>query len=370
MTNQYLLDLIHEANNRGGGMVLNLDGQPQVVVLTLDRYNQIMNKESIKNKELKVLVTGGAGYIGGHLVKELTEAGYQVVVLDNLSSGKRENIDPRAVFIEGDLADTNLLKDIFAANKFDAVFHMAASVEVEESVKEPQKYFDNNVSNTNKLLNAMAEAGCKKIIYSSTAAVYGESQNPITETSPLHPSSPYGASKLLGERAIKYFCENLGFSAVVFRYFNACGFNPKAKILPTHQSHLIYNVMQVALGRKSALQVFGNSYNTLDGTGIRDYVHILDIVHPHILALNKLDGNKFEIINIGTGKGSSVAQVINTASEVLNKIIPMEIVGKRAGDSAITVADNAKLRKDLGYELKYSDLENIIRTSWEGMKNI
>lgn len=389
MDNLYLLDLINEANARGGGMILNYDDKPAAVVLSIDKYNQLLNplpaaqdgimqqtavleKAFANMTKEKVLVTGGAGYIGGHLVKELLDARYQVVVLDNLSTGRRENIDARAVFVEGDLADENLLKDLFSANNFGAVFHMAASLEVEESTREPGKYFQNNVANTAKLLNAMDEAGVKKIIYSSTAAVYGEqSQEPITETSPLKPNNPYGSTKLLAERVIKYYCQYLGFQAVVFRYFNACGFNPQAHILPTHQSHLIYNVIEVALGNKPILEVYGNDYQTFDGTCIRDYVHVSDIALPHILALENMERlSKFEVFNIGTGKGFSVAQVANTASEVLNKIIPMEIAPRREGDAPITVADNTKLVNELGYHLVNSGLENILTTSWQIMKDI
>ncbi len=373
--------------------MLNFQDKPAVVVSTVDRYNQLLNQaqttsinesqggdaqpktaseEPLPLISKKVLVTGGAGYIGGHLVRELIKDGFSVVVLDNLSTGKRENLDPKAVFIEGDLADTNLLADVFSANQFEAVFHMAASLEVEESVKEPAKYFNNNLKHTIKLLEAMSQAGVKRIIFSSTAAVYGQAPViPITENSPLHPNNPYGSSKLLAERAIKFYCEYLGLQAVIFRYFNACGFDPAARILTTHQSHLIYKVIQVAKGSQSQLQVFGNDYETLDGTCVRDYVHVLDIVRPHILALQKMDGGKnFEIFNIGTGKGSSVDQVINCASEVLNRIIPMEMAPRRPGDAPVTVADNHKLLNELGYELKFSGLENIISTSWEIMKDL
>lgn len=218
----------------------------------------------------------------------------------------------------------------------------------------------------------MAQSECKKIIFSSTAAVYGEVENyPIAENSPLRPTNPYGASKLLAERVIKFYCEYMGFQAVVFRYFNACGFDLEARVLPTHHSHLIHNVIQVAKGVRPALKVFGNDYKTFDGTCIRDYVHVTDIVLPHILALNKMwEGAKFETYNIGTGKGSSVAEVVSTASEVLNKIIPMEMGPRRAGDVPAAVADNSKLLEGLGYELKYSSLKNIITTSWEVMKDI
>jgi UDP-glucose 4-epimerase len=363
-------------------MVLSLEEQPAVVVLTLERYNQIVagampqvesktaNSNITMNK--KVMVTGGAGYIGGHLVNELIKAGYEVVVLDNLSTGRRENINSKALFIEGDLADENLLWDIFAQHKFDAVFHMAASLEVEESVREPAKYFRNNVSNSINLLNVMEEVGCKKIIFSSTAAVYGVPEHsPVTENSPMRPNNPYGSSKLLVERILKYYSEYRGFQTTIFRYFNACGFDPELRILPTHQTHLIYNVMQVAKGAKPYLQVFGNDYKTFDGTCIRDYVHVLDIVLPHILALEKMNNeSKFEIYNIGTGEGLSVAQVVNSASEVLNKIIPMEVGPRREGDAPETVADNAKLLHNLGYKPSHSSLENIMQTSWEVMKEM
>jgi UDP-glucose 4-epimerase len=387
MDNRYLLDLINEAKNRGGGLILSYEEKPAVVVLTVDKYNEFLKQnnpsrpaqaqaeqaEIMKSKPSTVLVTGGAGYIGGHLVRELIKQKYEVVVLDNLSTGKRENLDPAAVLVEGDLSDAGLLKDLFANNQFEAVFHMAASLEVEESVREPGKYFENNVVNLAKLLSAMDEAGVKKIIFSSSAAVYGEpDHNPITENSPLRPQNPYGYTKLLGERLIKYFCEYMGFQATVFRYFNACGFDPHARITPTHQSHLIYNVMLVAKGDRPALQVFGNDYDTSDGTCIRDYVHVLDIVLPHILALEVMREGKgrFEVYNIGTGQGSSVAQVANATSEVLNKIIPMDMAARRAGDPAALTADNSKLLKNLGYELKHSSLENIIKTSWEVMKDI
>jgi len=382
MDNQYLHELITEAKARGGGLILSYDSTPAAAVLTIDRYNSLLANNALttmtqispkeKHMPLKVLVTGGAGYIGSHLVNELLKANYEVVILDNLSSGKKENLNPKAVFMEGDLADVNLLRDIFGANKFEAVFHMAASLEVGESVKEPAKYFENNVTNTVKLLNTMNEFGVKKIIFSSTAAVYGEAAKvPITETSPLHPNNPYGSSKLLAERSIKYFCEYLGFHATVFRYFNACGFDTNISVLPTHQSHLIYNVLMVAKGQKTHLEVFGNDYSTFDGTGVRDYVHVSDIVLPHILALKKMDGTSgFEVYNIGTGKGFSVLEIVNSASEISSRIIPMEVVPRRPGDAATTVADNAKLLKNLGYQLKFSTLENMIGTSWEVLKGI
>ncbi|HVY67755.1 MAG TPA: UDP-glucose 4-epimerase GalE [Patescibacteria group bacterium] len=388
MDTAYLQELIKEARQRDGGLLLNLEDKPAAVVLTVEKYNQLLHPDPENAPAMpvivpagrqaapaageSVLVTGGAGYIGAHLVHELIKAGYRVVVLDNLSSGRRENLHPEAVFVEGDLAEENLLSDLFAVHNITAVFHMAASLEVAESVREPEKYLWNNTLNTARLLRAMAAAGVRKLVFSSTAAVYGEAvQNPINETAPLHPANPYGASKLLAERLIKYYCEYAGCRAVVFRYFNACGFAADYRIRPTHESHLMYNVMQVVKGNRPHLEVFGNDYDTFDGTCVRDYVHVLDIVLPHILALRRLeeDGQPFSVYNIGTSRGSSVAEVANAASELLNKIVPMEVGPRRPGDPPVLVADNGKLLHELGYNLKYSSLDNMIKTSWAGMKD-
>lgn len=394
MDSNYLLELINEAQNRGGGLLLNFNDKPAAVVLTIEKYNQLasrtfnpaepgfMAESSAAAAEpsaslfdtaskRKVLVTGGAGYIGAHLVYELLDSGLEVVVLDNLSTGLKDNVPAGAVFIEGDLKDTNLLRDLFASYNFDPVFHLAASLEVGESVQKPEQYFENNVFNTANLLSVMAEANVKNIIFSSTAAVYGpQEQMPISESAPLRPNNPYGATKLLAERIIKYYSTHLGFNAIVFRFFNACGCRPQGNVKATHNSHLLYNVLQVAKGDKPQILVNGNDYPTFDGTCIRDYVHVMDIAKAHLLAYKSLgQGESFKIYNIGTGKGCSVTQMINTASEVLNKIIPMEIGPKRAGDDAITVADNSKLKHELGYELQFSDLPNIITTGWKQMSS-
>lgn len=402
MDNQYLQELITEAKARGGGLLLSMENSPAAVVLTVEKYNQLVSgsvitsfakasegKQSVSKsaeqitdtlpqpnlinmnqiQSKNVLVTGGAGYIGSHAVIELIKSGYNVTVIDNLSCGKRENVDERAKFIEGDLADENFLADVFAAGGFNAVCHFAASIEVEESVREPQKYFTNNATNTAKLLRAMAEAGVRHLVFSSTAAVYGEQQQePIKETAKLKPNNPYGHSKMLAEKIIRYYCEHLSLRAVVFRYFNVCGFGQDRKIYGTHFSHLMPIVLDVAKGQRPALVVNGDDYQTSDGTCVRDYVHVLDIAQPHVLALNKMDeGENFKVFNIGTGHGSSVKEVINAASETLNKIIPMEIGPRRPGDVAILVADNSKLVTEFGYRPRYSDLPSIIKTTWDNM---
>lgn len=394
MDNLYLQELISETNNRGGGLILSMQDKPAVVVLTVDRYNQIINLVSSgvgdsagqspaatnftqTNQannfmpKKKILVTGGAGYIGSHAARQLLKSGYEVVVLDNLSAGKRKNVPEAAKFVEGDLSDVSLLNDLFAGEKFEAVMHFAASIEVEESVQKPEAYFENNVINTARLLAVMAEHNVKNIIFSSTCAVYGEQATmPINEQAKVAPVNPYGYSKLIAERVIKYYCEFVGLNAVVFRYFNACGCDFDADIELTHKTHLLANVMDVAVGKKPSITVFGKDYETFDGTCIRDYVHVLDIAGAHIAALaNMGDKTGYRVYNIGTGKGSSVLEIINKTAEILNKIIPMETGQKRAGDAAILIADNSKLKNELHYNLQYSDLDTIISTSWAQAKN-
>ncbi len=394
MDNSNLQELISETEKRGGGLILNFQDKPAVVVLTVDRYNQLLNQiqpktmaiaeeasqETLSFEETdkffagtkgKVLVTGGAGFIGSHAAKELLLAGFEVVVLDNLSAGKRQNVPQGAKFIEGDLLDTALLRDIFAQEKFNSVLHFAASIEVEESVREPERYFENNVLNTAKLLSVMSEYKVKNIVFSSTCALYGQQKvMPINEAASIAPVNPYGYSKFLAEKIIKYYCEFAGLRAVVFRYFNACGCNFEGDVVPTHKTHLFANVMDVAVGKKQGITVFGRDYETFDGTCIRDYVHVLDIAKAHLAALEKIDeGEKFRVYNIGTGKGSSVLEVITKTAELLNKIIPMENGDRRAGDPPVLIADNTKLKNELGYILEYSDLDTIIATSWKQAQN-
>jgi UDP-glucose-4-epimerase GalE len=244
--------------------------------------------------------------------------------------------------------------------------HFAASIEVEESVSQPDKYFENNVLNTAKLLAVMAEYGVKNFIFSSTCAVYGEQEIvPINETAKVAPNNPYGYSKLIAERVIKYYCQFLGLRAVVFRYFNACGCDFDGLIQATHSSHLIAKVLDVAVGKTPALTVYGEDYNTFDGTCVRDYVHVLDIARAHVVALKKInEGQPYRLYNIGTGKGNSVLEIANQASEILNKIIPMQIGSRRAGDAPVMIADNLKLKNELNFELQYSDLPTIINTAW------
>ena len=379
MDQNYLQELISEVKARGGGLILNVGEKPEAVVLSIDKYNELVSESRVKSQESSqaqitsasfkpktVLVTGGAGYIGAHLAKQLINAGNKVVILDNLSIGKRENVPIEAKFIEGDLADVNLLKDIFASEKIDAVLHLAASIEVEESVKEPVKYLENNAINTAGLLSAMDEAGVKTIIFSSTAAVSGEqAEQPILETALPNPYNPYGYSKYLAEQIIKYYSETRGFNSVIFRYFNACGSDFDGKIKATHDTHLLARIMRVVQGAEEILTVNGNDYDTHDGTCVRDYVHVLDIAAAHLMALNRMEKIRgFNIYNIGTGRGVSVLEMVNAVSESLNKMVPMEAGGRRPGDAPIAVADNNKIKTELGFEAKFSDLDTIAKTAY------
>ena len=313
-----------------------------------------------------ILVTGGAGFIGSHTVKLLQEQGLDVLVLDNLSTGHASSVSAR--LIVGDLADKALLKKIFNEYTIDAVIHFAASLIVEESVLFPGKYFENNVTNGLNLLQAMAAANVEKIIFSSTAAIYGEPHyEQIDEGHPRLPINPYGESKLIFEKILKWFSQAHGLSSVSLRYFNAGGASADASLGEDKAvvTHLIPQVLRVAARQQEVLKVFGNDYPTHDGTCIRDYVHVLDLVQAHLLALNKLneDTGAFAY-NVGTGTGHSVNEVVTTAMEITGKMIPIEYSPRRAGDPAALVADVTKIKSELGFEPKYSDLSTIIRTAW------
>lgn len=379
MFTEYLNDLLQEVEKRGGGLVLNSGEKPAAVVLSVEKYNQLLgggvewaynsanldlNIESSK----KILVTGGAGYVGGHVVRDLMLRGFEVVILDNLSTGKVEHVPAAATFVEGNILDINLLRDVFSQNKIGAVIHLAASLEVGESMEKPVEYFENNVVATSTLLKVMHEAGVKDIVFSSTAAVYGpQATVPIPETAPCRPTSPYGYSKLLAEGVLKYYTEFCGFSATVFRFFNVCGSRPEWNVGDTHKnSHLIPVVLEVASGVREKIVINGHDYETFDGTPVRDYIHVADIARAHSLAVEKpQEASSFRVYNVGTSKGLSVTEIITGAAEVTGKMIPMEFGPRRSGDDAVTVAECMKIKSELGFTPEFSSLENIIRTSWE-----
>jgi UDP-glucose 4-epimerase len=312
-----------------------------------------------------ILVTGGAGYIGAHAVRKLVAEGYGVVVVDNLSFGLRDRAHPKAVFIEGDFGDENILMEIFSSHKIDSVMHFAASIEVGESVEKPLEYLDNNTAKTNNLLNAMSRSGIRKLIFSSTAAVYGHQEKvPISEDAKLGPIDPYGNTKMLSERLIEFHSKFAGLNAIVFRYFNACGSDFDLAISDRHTSHLFPIIKEVLDGRRAELSVLGDDYATPDGTGVRDYVHVLDIAAAHVVGLNHLQTQSgFEIYNIGTGIGLSVKEIIDATERFTGRKLPYKIQPRRPGDAPITVADNSKIKEKLGYEIQYSDINTIIETS-------
>ncbi|MFA5829599.1 MAG: UDP-glucose 4-epimerase GalE [Candidatus Gracilibacteria bacterium] len=371
----------------------------------------------------KILVTGGAGYIGSHAVKALVEKGYDVVVVDNLSKGHKEAVERAAKagggkagvsakFVQLDLSDSAALQKVFAENEIDAVLHFAGSIEVGQSMKIPEKYFENNTVNGVRLLEAMRSAGdaiggarpVKKIIFSSTAAVYGNPVHvPILETDPLNPTNFYGQSKLFFEQILQKYADFYGFNFVALRYFNACGADSSGEIGQDYEpsTHILPRIMQALTGKIGDLKLFGTDYPTADGTCIRDYIHVTDLVDAHVLALDYLfkkgqtDANEGsgvsdqngtqvsggvasnggvekgsgEIFNLGNGSGFSVREVLKVAEQVTGKKIAIEEGPRREGDPAVLVADSTKARKVLGWNPRLNKLEDIIATAWKWHEN-
>jgi UDP-glucose 4-epimerase len=323
----------------------------------------------------RVLVTGGAGYIGSHTVKALAQAGYDVCVFDSLVAGHREAVDriaqafpERAItFVHGDIRDRALITRTLKESGAHAVLHFAALLSVGESVNEPVKYYDNNVVGTLTLLSAMVEVGLSKFVFSSTAATFGEPHTtPIDETHPQSPINPYGASKLMIERALKDYDAALGFRHVIFRYFNACGADPDGLLGEDHdpEIHLVPRaILAVATG--PALQVFGDDYPTPDGTCIRDFIHVTDLADAHVRGLRDLEaGAASASYNLGMGDGVSVRDVIAAVTRVMGRDVPHVIAPRRAGDPSRLVASNAKARESLGWTPRHSDLDTIVATAW------
>lgn len=327
---------------------------------------------------MKLLVVGGAGYIGSHMVKQLNRAGHDVVVLDNLTTGFRE-LACFGELVIGDLADTLLLENLFSEHQFDGVLHFAACSLVGESVNKPGKYYRNNVSNTLNLLDAMVRHGVMHFIFSSTAATFGEPEYvPIDEAHPQTPINPYGASKLMVERILQDYFVAHGLNSVCLRYFNACGGDPEGDIGECHdpETHLIPIILQAASGRRSHITVFGRDYATDDGTCVRDYIHVEDLCLAHALALSAITSQQLQgalAYNLGNGQGYSVQQVLSAVQEIVaedGKHVVVEEGQRRAGDPATLVADAALAKSDLGWEPKYADLSMIIRHAWAWEKQL
>jgi UDP-glucose 4-epimerase len=318
-----------------------------------------------------ILVTGGAGYIGTHAVLALKQAGYDVLVLDNLVYGHRELVTEvlKVNLIEGDLSDRALLDQVFASHNIQAVMHFAAYAYVGESVTDPAKYYRNNVMATLTLLEAMLAAGVKRLVFSSTCASYGNPQIlPIPEDHPQQPINPYGRSKLMVETILSDFDQAYDFRSVRFRYFNAAGADPTGLLGEDHdpETHLIPLVLQTALGKRSHISVFGRDYDTPDGTCIRDYIHVTDLAQAHVLGLAYLlKGGQTEVFNLGNGSGFSVQEVITAAERVTGKSIPLVDAERRPGDPASLIGSAAKAREILNWQPQYADLELILAHAWQ-----
>lgn len=318
---------------------------------------------------MAILVAGGAGYIGSHMVKDLIEHGEDVVVADNLSTGHRDAINPKAKFYEGDIRDRKFLDKIFDNEDITAVVHFAAFSIVPESMSKPLKYFDNNTGGMITLLEAMRDHDIKYIVFSSTAATYGVPEHmPIKETDPQNPINPYGLSKLMMEKMMAWADKAYGIKFVALRYFNVAGAAPDGTIGEDHgpETHLVPIILQVAQGKRKELSIFGDDYDTPDGTNVRDYVHVMDLADAHILAIKYLEaGNKSNAFNLGSSTGFSNKQMLEAAREVTGKPIPAKMAPRRPGDPDSLVAASEKARTILGWDPKYDDVHDIIATAWK-----
>lgn len=319
---------------------------------------------------MATLVLGGAGYIGSHTVDRLIEKGEKTIVVDSLVTGHRQAVNKDAKFYQGDIADKDFMRQVFKENSdIDAVIHFAAYSLVAESMKKPLKYFDSNTAGMVKLLEVMNEFSIDKIVFSSTAATYGIPEEvPIKETTPQNPINPYGESKLMMEKIMRWADKAYGIKFVPLRYFNVAGAKPDGSIGEDHmpETHLLPIVLQVAMGKRDKLQIFGDDYNTPDGTNIRDYVHPLDLADAHILAVDYLKaGNPSTAFNLGSSTGFSNREILEAARKVTNKEIPAEIAPRRGGDPDVLVASSTKAREVLGWKPQFDDISKIIETAWK-----
>lgn len=317
---------------------------------------------------MSVLVCGGAGYIGSHCVYELIEKGESVVVVDNLQTGYKQAIHPNAKFYEGDIRDFQFLDKVFKENEIDAVIHFAANSLVGESMQLPLKYYNNNVYGTQILLEAMVANNVKRIVFSSTAAVYGEPECvPILENDRTKPTNAYGETKLAMEKMMKWADIAYGVKYIALRYFNVAGANENGLIGEAHnpETHIVPLILQVPLGKREKIMIYGDDYQTKDGTCVRDYIHVIDLIDAHILAMNKLrEGYDSDVFNLGNGSGFTVKEMIEAAKKVTGYEIPVEIAARRSGDPAVLVASSKKARKVLGWSPKFTNVEEVIRSAW------
>lgn len=314
-----------------------------------------------------ILITGGAGYIGSHCVLDFTKSGYECAVIDNLSEGHLEALQTKH-FCRADLSNIDEIREVFKKYPIEAVIHFAAFTYVGESVTDPQKYYYNNVVNTLNLLNVMLENNVKKIVFSSTCATYGNPEYmPLNEKHPQNPINPYGTTKLIIEKILKDYDKAYGLKYVALRYFNASGADNEANIGESHriETHLIPLVLQTALGKRDCIKIFGDDYDTPDGTCIRDYIHVNDLAEAHKLAFEKLlNGAESNFYNLGIGKGYSVREIIEKSEKVTGKMINQQISERREGDPPVLICDNEKVKRELGWEPKFIEIEDIIKTAW------
>ena len=318
---------------------------------------------------MRILVTGGAGYIGSVVTEEVLNDGHDAVVYDNLIKGHRDAVDRRAKFIEADLMDAETLRRALKDNQIEAVIHMAAYSLVGESVEEPAKYYDNNVVAGLKLIDTMRECGVRKLVFSSTAATYGEPEKqPIEESDPNRPTNPYGESKLAFEHALRWYENAYGLRYASLRYFNAAGASKQFGEQHDPESHIIPLVLQAANGTRPDVQIFGDDYPTRDGSCVRDYIHVIDLARAHILALSILD-ERSAIYNLGCGgDGYTVKELIDVAREITGREIAMRTVKRRAGDPAVLIASSDRIKRELGWSPKFQDLKLIIQSAWDWMQ--
>ncbi|MDP6457261.1 MAG: UDP-glucose 4-epimerase GalE [Candidatus Marinimicrobia bacterium] len=319
---------------------------------------------------MKILVTGGAGYIGSHVVLDLIDAGYEVAVLDDLSSGWAENVDSRASFIKGSTHESDLLQEALS-DGVEAVIHLAAFKAAGESMKKPEKYTHNNIDGTLNLLNAMLDCGVNKFVFSSTAAVYGDPQYlPMDEEHPVKPANYYGFTKLMIEECLDWYGKLRGLRFAALRYFNAAGYDPEGRVrgLEKNPANLLPVVMETAAGIRQEMAVFGNDYETSDGTGVRDYIHVTDLAEAHVRALEHLDENSSLTVNLAAGESFSVLDVINKAREITGEEIAFCVMDRRLGDPAELIATSKRAADLLGWRPKRSDLDTILNTMWQVYK--
>jgi UDP-glucose 4-epimerase len=312
---------------------------------------------------MRVLVTGGAGYIGSVIVEELLQEGHEAVVFDSLAKGHRSALEPGVPLIQGDVRDAEHVRSVLSEHRIEAVVHMAALIEVGFSVTDPDRFFENNVGGSMSVLRAMIDAGVPKLVFSSTAALYGDPRRlPITEHEPTKPTNPYGESKLMVEQMLGWVAPAHGLTCTALRYFNAAGATERNGEVHDPETHLIPLMLEAAAANRP-IAVFGTDYPTTDGTGVRDYIHVVDLAHAHLLALKRNEPG-LRVYNVGNGSGYSVLQVVEAAREVTGAPLPMDACPRRPGDQAATVASSQRIRKELGWQPRFPGLRDIVGSAW------